>query len=63
VPSPARHGAHRPRRDPGDVVRFVQPLPEYIRQRYDLHAALVDAIAEGDVKALDLIAEHNARLT
>ena len=37
--------------------------PEYIRQRYELHAALVDAIADGDVKALDLIAEHGTRLT
>ena len=40
-----------------------QPLPEYIQQRHELHAALVDAIADGDVKALDLIAEHNTRRT
>lgn len=36
-----------------------QPLPEFVRQRYELHAALVDAIADGDARALDLIAEHN----
>ncbi|MEU5852890.1 FadR/GntR family transcriptional regulator [Saccharopolyspora shandongensis] len=36
-----------------------QPLPEYLRERYDLHAALVDAIAAGDVKALDIIADHD----
>lgn len=36
-----------------------QPLPEYLQDRYELHAALVDAIATGDVKALDIIAEHN----
>ncbi|GAA5156456.1 MULTISPECIES: FadR/GntR family transcriptional regulator [Amycolatopsis] len=36
-----------------------QPLPEFIEDRYRLHAALVDAIADGDVKALDIIAEHN----
>lgn len=40
-----------------------QPLPEYIQQRYELHAALVDAIADGDAHALDLIAEHNTRRT
>jgi len=35
-------------------------LPEYIRSRYELHAALVDAIADGDAQAaLDLIHEHN----
>ncbi|MDQ2737704.1 MAG: FCD domain-containing protein, partial [Actinomycetota bacterium] len=36
-----------------------QPLPEFIRERYELHVALVDAIAAGDGKALDIIAEHN----
>jgi DNA-binding FadR family transcriptional regulator len=37
-----------------------QPLPEYIRSRYDLHAALVEAIADRDVtRALALIREHN----
>ena len=36
-----------------------QPLAEFIRSRYDLHAALVDAIAARDRKALRLIAEHN----
>ncbi|MFJ8816202.1 FadR/GntR family transcriptional regulator [Amycolatopsis thermoflava] len=36
-----------------------QPLPEFIQERYELHVALVDAIAAGDVKALDVIAEHN----
>lgn len=39
-----------------------QPLPEYVQYRYDLHAALVDAIADGDRKALDLIAEHNTSM-
>jgi DNA-binding FadR family transcriptional regulator len=36
-----------------------QPLPEYIEARYQLHAALVEAIADGDPRALHLIAEHN----
>ena len=36
-----------------------EPLAEFIRSRYDLHAALVDAIAARDRKALRLIAEHN----
>ena len=35
------------------------PLPEYIHSRYVLHADLVDAIAAHDVKALELIREHN----
>jgi DNA-binding FadR family transcriptional regulator len=42
----------------------VQPvdepsLPQYIHSRYDLHAALVDAIADGHPRALDIIREHN----
>ena len=36
-----------------------QPLPEYIRSRYELHVALVDAIAARDPRAHDLIREHN----
>ena len=36
-----------------------QPLSEYIRGRYELHVALVDAIANHDSRALDLIREHN----
>lgn len=36
-----------------------QPLPEYIRSRYELHVALVDAIAAHDTRAHDLIREHN----
>jgi DNA-binding FadR family transcriptional regulator len=37
------------------------PLPEYVRQRHLLHTALVDALADRDrLRALDLIAEHNA---
>ncbi|MEU0561417.1 FCD domain-containing protein [Dactylosporangium sp. NPDC006015] len=37
-----------------------QPLPEYIQSRYDLHAALVDAIATRDEhRAIALIREHN----
>ena len=41
-----------------------QPLPEYIAGRYDLHAALVDAIAERDAThALHLIREHNTTMT
>jgi len=42
----------------------VQPyadesLRDYVRQRYELHAALVEAIADRDPRALDLIREHN----
>ena len=37
-----------------------QPLDDYIQSRYDLHVALVDAIAAHDESALDLIREHNA---
>ena len=36
-----------------------EPLGEYIRDRYELHAALVDAIAARDRRALRLIREHN----
>jgi DNA-binding FadR family transcriptional regulator len=37
-----------------------QPLPEYIAQRYQLHASLVEEIAARDAgQALHLIAEHN----
>ena len=36
-----------------------QPLPEYIQSRYELHAELVEAIADRNLRALDLIAEHN----
>lgn len=36
-----------------------QPLPHYIYRRYELHLALVDAIATGDPRAHDLIREHN----
>ena len=35
-------------------------LPDYIADRYDLHAALVDAIADRDLsRALALVREHN----
>lgn len=34
-------------------------LPGYLQARYELHAGLIDAIAQGDRRALDLIAEHN----
>lgn len=41
-----------------------QPLPEYIASRYDLHAALVEAIADRDAtRALALIREHNLTMT
>jgi DNA-binding FadR family transcriptional regulator len=41
-----------------------QPLPEYIQSRYDLHAALVDAIADRDEsRAVELIREHNTTTT
>ena len=37
-----------------------QPLPEYIASRYDLHAALVEAIGDRDaIRALALICQHN----
>jgi DNA-binding FadR family transcriptional regulator len=46
----------------------VQPvtdesLPEHFQSRYELHAALVDAIADHDEEALDLIHEHNTTNT
>jgi DNA-binding FadR family transcriptional regulator len=34
-------------------------LPEYIQSRYELHMALVDAIAAHDPRALELIQAHN----
>jgi DNA-binding FadR family transcriptional regulator len=41
-----------------------QPLPEYLRERHRLHAALVDAIAARDTRtALGLIAEHNTTMS
>lgn len=40
-----------------------QPLPDYIRSRYELHAALVEAITEKDSdRALELIHEHNTTM-
>ncbi len=36
-----------------------EPLREYIHDRYELHAALVEAIADRDPRALALIREHN----
>ena len=37
-----------------------QPLADYIAERYELHASLVEAVAGRDKdKALHLIAEHN----
>ncbi len=40
--------------------RVIFPLPEYMAQRHQLHASLVEAIAERDkAQALHLIAEHN----
>jgi DNA-binding FadR family transcriptional regulator len=36
-----------------------EPLREYVSARYELHAALVEAIAGRDPRALDLIHEHN----
>lgn len=41
-----------------------QPLPEYIQSRYDLHAALVDAITDRDAtRAVEVIQEHNTTTT
>jgi DNA-binding FadR family transcriptional regulator len=37
-----------------------ESLPEFIKQRYQLHADLVGAIAEGHPRALDIIREHDA---
>jgi DNA-binding FadR family transcriptional regulator len=36
-----------------------QLLPDYIQSRYELHAELVDAIADHDPRALEIIKEHN----
>jgi DNA-binding FadR family transcriptional regulator len=36
-----------------------EPLQEYIHERYQLHAELVEAIAARDPRALTLIREHN----
>ncbi len=36
-----------------------QPLPDYFERRYQLHADLVDAIADHDPHALRIINEHN----
>ena len=36
-----------------------EPLREYVSARYELHAALVEAIAGRDPRALGLIHEHN----
>ncbi len=36
-----------------------EPLQKYTHSRYDLHVALVDAIAAHDPRALELIHEHN----
>jgi DNA-binding FadR family transcriptional regulator len=33
-------------------------LPDDIHARYELHAALVDAIADRDLRALDLVRKH-----
>lgn len=35
------------------------PRVDFMRSRYEVHAALVEAIAAHDPRALDLIAEHN----
>ena len=44
-------------------VTWVMPedeqLGDYARGRYELHVALVDAIADHDLRALDLLQEHN----
>jgi hypothetical protein len=36
-----------------------QPLSDYMESRYQLHADLVDAIADHDSQALQIINEHN----
>ncbi len=36
-----------------------QPLPDYVKNRYQLHVDLVDAIADRDPQALQIIKEHN----
>lgn len=37
-----------------------KPQPEFIRSRYQLHVALVEAIAAHDPRALDVMSEHNS---
>ncbi|MGV0037060.1 FadR/GntR family transcriptional regulator [Mycobacterium colombiense] len=37
-----------------------ESLSDYLHSRYDLHVALIDAIAEHNPHALELIREHNA---
>lgn len=37
-----------------------EALQEYAQTRYQLHAALIDAIARHDESALDLVQQHNA---
>ncbi len=41
------------------VMPADEQLREYVHSRYELHVALVDAIADHDVRALDLLHEHN----
>jgi DNA-binding FadR family transcriptional regulator len=38
----------------------VEELPDDIQGRYELHAALIDAIADRDLRALELIRQHSA---
>jgi DNA-binding FadR family transcriptional regulator len=44
------------------AAEYVQgePLSDYMHSRYDVHVALVDAIAAHDPRALELVREHNA---
>lgn len=42
------------------VVPEDDQLHEYAQNRYEVHAALIDAIASHDVRALHLLREHNA---
>lgn len=37
-----------------------EPLPDYMHTRYELHVALVDALAAHDPRAVDIIREHNS---
>jgi DNA-binding FadR family transcriptional regulator len=41
------------------VMPENEELREYAQSRYELHVALIDAIAGHDVRALDLLQEHN----
>jgi DNA-binding FadR family transcriptional regulator len=41
-------------------IQDNESLWEYLHHRYDVHLALVDAIADHDPRALELIREHNA---